>query len=78
MPTIRLTTETDWQSVTLSADELWQVRGGSMLITNEAPLDPEQGMELQGGEVRFFKTGRTVHYRKPSGSTPTYLVREVE
>lgn len=81
MPTTQLTDASQWTSVTLSDDELWQARGGTILTTIETPLAADQGIALLPGNVRFFKSGVTVRYRPiiPAGVTTTILLaREAE
>lgn len=78
MPTIDAT-NTDWVAVTLTQDEIWMARGGTILVTNEEPVRADQGFELIPGGVRTFRNGMTVRYKPviPTGVTvAAILVRE--
>lgn len=57
-----------WQSATLAQDEIWQCRQGLLLTSMEAAGLDDRGIMLTGetGEVRRFKSGDTVYYRKMS------------
>lgn len=65
MPKIEVT-GTAWTSVTLTQDEIWQCRGGRVLTTVEAPTGDadDRGIVLTEGDVRVFRNGQTVRYRK--------------
>lgn len=68
---------TSWQSATLAQDELWQARGGTLLISNEDPgSDLEDGIELVSGNVLAFASGEQVWYRAviPTGVDRTVLL----
>lgn len=59
------TTDNDWVTVgPLAADEIWQCRGGSFLLSLEAVADVLQGLLLSqiGDNVRV-PSGKTVRYR---------------
>lgn len=78
MPTTWLNT-TDWQTATLTQNELWQCRDGEILTTLEPVADPEQGILLRAGEVRFFYAGQTVSWRRwepTNAKRPARLARE--
>lgn len=79
MPTIDLEDDADWASVTLTQDEIWQARGGSILTTTVAPTRADQGILLVPGAVRTFASGAVVRYRpvpSPGVAQKAILVRE--
>jgi hypothetical protein len=55
-----------WQSVTLTADENWQARGGDIYVTAEATPPAGGGIQLMPGLVYSFTSGTTVYYRNSS------------
>lgn len=63
----------DWSAtVTLAADEFWQVRKGPVFITTGAtvaPLDLTDGLLLGEGDILALGTGEVVRYRsaRPEG-----------
>lgn len=59
----------DWQSVTLSADEVWQVRAGAVLLDTDASAPDREGILVQTFEALRFSSGRTVFYRLASGTS---------
>lgn len=67
---------TGWSGpVTLSDDEIWQTRYGSVFVTTTGSPDPEDGMALVQGQGVLIRAGREVRYRK-AGTTPALIVRE--
>lgn len=55
-----------WTEVTLAADEIWQCRGGTILVTVGAPNSRNQGIELDGdtGQGIRIASGKTINYRR--------------
>ena len=71
-----------WASVTLTTDEIWQCRGGTVLLTVEAPSGDadDRGIALAEGMVRVFRSGQVVRHRTlqaPGTEAPARLYREV-
>jgi hypothetical protein len=60
---------------TLTQDEIWQTRYGSVFITTTDSPAAEDGFNLLQGEGVLIRAGRTVRYRK-AGSTQALIVRE--
>ena len=58
-----------WRSVTLTADEVWQVREGSVLLSTDATEAQREGFLLAHLEAMRFSNGRTVFYRLASGTS---------
>lgn len=61
--------------VTLSSDEIWQTRKGSLFVSTTAAPDAEDGLALEEGSAVQFSAGATVRYRK-TGSAEAWVVRE--
>ena len=79
MPTIDLSDNANWATVTLTQDELWQARGAPILTTIEAPTRVDQGILLVPGAVRALKNGDVVRYKpmpSPGVEQAAILVRE--
>lgn len=72
MPTV--TVSNTWASATLAQDEIWQARGGTILVSNEEPDDDDDGIELVSGAVLTFKSGEIVRYR---GVVPDGIDRDI-
>lgn len=67
---------TGWStSVTLTSDEIWQCRKGSVFVTTTASPDAEDGIALHEMHAVQFPAGVTVSYRK-EGTTEALIVRE--
>ncbi|MEM9249011.1 MAG: hypothetical protein AAGB05_09975 [Pseudomonadota bacterium] len=67
---------TSWSSpVTLTEDEIWQTRYGSVFLTTTASPDAADGFNLTQGEGVLIRSGRSVRYRK-DGPTDALIVRE--
>ncbi|WP_101339719.1 hypothetical protein [Cereibacter azotoformans] len=60
-----LLTATDaWQTHgPTTAEEVWQCREGMVLITLEAVVNDDQGLELVQGDSLVIASGKTVRYR---------------
>ena len=59
-------TNTEWSApVLLTADEIWQVREGDVLIASWEPSGPVDGFLLSGhsNDAVQFKAGQSVRYR---------------
>lgn len=77
-----MTTETlsstDLNTVTLTQDELWQARGGTLIVSTEAMSDETDGIALSDGDVLPLANGDVVRYRAkiPDGALrPVTVVR---
>ncbi len=67
---------TAWSApVTLSSDEIWQTRYGSVYLTTTPAAAPDDGFNLLQGEGVLIRSGREVRYRK-DGPTDALIVRE--
>ena len=67
---------TAWSApVTLSSDEIWQTRKGSVFVTTTASPDAEDGIALHELNAVQLPAGATVRYRK-AGTTEAMIVRE--
>lgn len=67
---------TDWSApITLSVDEVWQTRKGSVFVTSTASPDPDDGVALHENHAIQFSAGSAVRYRK-TGTTEALIVRE--
>ncbi len=65
-----------WSSpVTLSSDEIWQTRKGSVFVTTTASPDAEDGLALHEFHAVQFPAGAEVRYRK-EGPGEALIVRE--
>lgn len=70
------TATTGWSApVTLSADEIWQARKGSVFVTTTASPVPDDGIALHENHAVRFSAGVTVQFRK-EGVTEALIVRE--
>lgn len=66
----------DWSSpVTLTLDEVWQTRKGSVFVTTSSSPDADDGIALHENHAVRFSAGTTVRYRK-EGTPPATIVRE--
>jgi len=67
---------TGWSTpVTLSTDEVWQTRKGSVFVTTTASPAAEDGIALHENHAVRFAAGLSVQYRK-EGVTEALIVRE--
>lgn len=67
---------TDWSDgVTLTEDEGWQCRRGTVLLSTSASGPADRGVYLEAGAAWPFPAGATVYYRRLSG--PAVIAREV-
>lgn len=67
---------TAWSSaITLTSDEIWQTRKGSVFVTTTASPDAEDGIGLHENHAVRFSAGVSVRYRK-DGTTEAVIVRE--
>lgn len=62
-------------SITLTTDEIWQTRRGSVFVTTSASPAAEDGLALEEGAAVQLPAGATVQYRK-SGAAEAWIVRE--
>lgn len=56
-----------WGNETLTQAEGWQVREGSVYLSEESTGDPDRGVRLDKGQAWPFPTGTTVYYRAVGG-----------
>lgn len=67
---------TSWSApITLSSDEIWQTRKGSIFITTAASPSSSDGIALHENHAVRLPSGTTVRYRK-DGVTEALIVRE--
>lgn len=67
---------TGWSTpITLSVDEIWQTRKGSVFVTTGASPAAEDGIALNENSAVRFSAGVSVSYRK-EGVTEALIVRE--
>lgn len=67
---------TSWSApVTLTSDEIWQTREGSVFVTTTGSPDAEDGLALHEFHAVQFPAGASVRYRK-EGATQALIVRE--
>ncbi|MEL7114023.1 MAG: hypothetical protein AAGP08_00280 [Pseudomonadota bacterium] len=67
---------TAWSSpITLTQDEVWQTRKGSVFLTTTSNPDARDGMLLREGYGLRLSAGRQVQYRK-DGTDDAVIVRE--
>ena len=67
---------TGWSSpITLTFDEIWQARKGSVFVTTTSSPDAEDGIALHENHAVQFPAGVSVSYRK-EGVTEAMIVRE--
>ena len=67
---------TSWSTpVTLTSDEVWQTRKGSIFVTTSTSPDAEDGIGLHENHAVRFSGGVSVRYRK-EGTTEAVIVRE--
>ena len=68
--------QTTWSSpVTLTSDEVWQARFGSLFVTTSAAPVALDGIALVQGRGLHLRAGLQVRYRK-EGPGDALLVRE--
>lgn len=67
---------TSWSApLTLTSDEIWQTRKGSVFITTTASPDSDDGIALQENNAVQLPAGAVVRYRK-TDVTEALIVRE--
>ena len=67
---------TAWSSpITLTNDEVWQTRKGSVFVSTTPSPAAEDGISLHENHAVQFSAGATVRYRK-EGATEALIVRE--
>lgn len=67
---------TTWSTpVTLTSDEVWQTRKGSVFVSTTASPDADDGLALHENHAVRFSAGASVSYRK-EGVTEALIVRE--
>ena len=67
---------TAWSSpITLTQDEVWQNRRGSVFVTTTGNPASEDGLLLREGVGIRFSAGSIVRYRK-EGTAPAVIVHE--
>ena len=67
---------TGWSTaVTLSTDEIWQCRKGSVFVTTTSTPAVDDGIALHEMHAVQFPAGVTISYRK-EGITEALIVRE--
>lgn len=68
---------TSWSApVTLTEDEVWQTRKGSVFVTTTDTPAADDGIALHERNAVQISAGQTVRYRK-EGPTTALIVREV-
>lgn len=68
---------TTWSTpVTLTQDEVWQTRSGSVFVTTTSSPDAADGLFLREGTGIRFSAGSDVRYRK-EGDADAIIVHEV-
>lgn len=71
-----------WSStVTLAADEFWQVRKGPVYIATaatSAPSDEKDGLLLSEGDILALTTGEVVRYRSARAEGDGEVVRRAK
>ncbi len=67
---------TAWSGpVTLTADEVWQTRKGSVFVTTTVSPAADDGISLHENHAVRLSAGSAVRYRK-DGATEALIVRE--
>lgn len=67
---------TGWSTpITLTQDEVWQTRQGSVYVSTTSNPGAEDGILLRDGYGLRLAAGRTVYYRK-DGTADAVIVRE--
>lgn len=67
---------TSWSAqITLTSDEIWQAREGSVFLTGTASPAPDDGIALTLREGLRLPAGAQIRYRK-EGTTDAVIVRE--
>ena len=68
--------QNEWSDpVTLTKDEIWQARHGSVYLTTTADPEADDGITLVMRDGLRIGAGLSVRYRK-TGSTDALIVRE--
>ena len=68
-------TETWSSAITLTTDEIWQSRKGSIFVTTTLSPASDDGIALHENHAIQFPAGASVSYRK-EGTTEALIVRE--
>ncbi|MDJ0630908.1 MAG: hypothetical protein QNJ44_21805 [Rhodobacter sp.] len=67
---------TAWSTpITLTADEVWQTRDGSVFVTTTVSPAANDGIALHENHAVRFSAGASVSYRK-EGAAAALIVRE--
>lgn len=67
---------TSWSTpITLTSDEVWQTRDGSVFVTTTASPDANDGISIYETHAVRFSAGLSVRYRK-EGAADAVIVRE--
>ncbi|MDJ0637228.1 MAG: hypothetical protein QNJ20_00225 [Paracoccaceae bacterium] len=67
---------TAWSTpITLTVDEVWQARKGSVFVTTTTSPATDDGLSLHENHAVRFSAGSAVSYRK-EGATEALIVRE--
>ena len=67
---------TTWSGpITLTSDEIWQTRKGSVFITTTSTPGADDGIALHEGNAVQLTAGSAVSYRK-EGQGDAWIVRE--
>ena len=61
--------------VTLTQDEIWQARSGTVYVTSTPGATADDGLFLREATAVQFSAGTELRYRK-EGTTPAVIVRE--
>lgn len=61
--------------ITLTTDELWQTRKGSVFVTTTTSPTTDDGLSLHENHAVRFPAGASISYRK-EGNTEALIVRE--
>ena len=68
---------TTWSApVTLTQNEIWQTRSGTVYLTATPGAAPDDGLFLREATAITVSAGTEIRYRK-EGTTPTVIVRGV-
>ena len=67
---------TTWSSpVTLTQDEIWQARSGTVFVTATPGASADDGLFLREGSATLISAGTELRYRK-EGTGSAVIVRE--
>jgi hypothetical protein len=62
--------------VTLTADEIWQVRRGVAFLSTAASPGADDGFRLGKGDGVLIRSGKAVRYRAGGGGLAPLIARE--